>query len=529
VTEIQSVYRPTPPQAAYRRSTAMIRGYGGAMGGGKSRALCEQAFDYALDHPGILIPVFRQEHTSIVRTTKRTFFEQVLPPELLAQCDTKNSQGEDWIRLPNDSELHFVGLSDPIRWFSSEIGAVFFDEAQEMPQEYVVRLITRLRQRCRTCIEAGAKDCQHMPHTAALAFNPDNPGHWLQQWFILGAERTEFGFRKERLHPRDENGEQSEEPLGDAEFIFAKATDNPYLSEKYLRTLRGLPPADRKRYLEGLWEYQSGTCFFTREALQDYQERSLDAKPLFQGRTDGDVEADALWRTRGGDRPKKPVRVIAGGGPLAIYHKPVKASVDDAGRRIDGHRYVMGIDVSSGGSKDYSAIIVMDVEDWAVAARFQGKLTPTELAEEAYRLGRVYNNALAVPEITGGYGFTVDQELKRFRYPSPYTRRRLDRLTKKWTDITGWDTTVKTRAHMLDTLDRVLREGELDLADLATVNELATFVRGDSGKPEAQPGCNDDLVMALAIAVTVAADTPRQLVRLKTDDYRPAVSSVTGY
>ena len=82
---------------------------------------------------------------------------------------------------------------------------------------------------------------------------------------------------------------------------------------------------------------------------------------------------------------------------------------------------------------------------------------------------------------------------------------------------------------MLDTLDRVLREGELDLRDLATVNELATFVRGDSGKPEAQPGCNDDLVMALAIAVTVAADQPRQLIRLRNDQYRPAVSSVTGY
>ena len=80
------------------------------MAGGKSRAMCEQAFDYALDYPGILIPLFRQEHTSIVRSTRRTMLEQVIPPELQAGCDSKNSQGEDWVRLPNGSELHFAGL-----------------------------------------------------------------------------------------------------------------------------------------------------------------------------------------------------------------------------------------------------------------------------------------------------------------------------------------------------------------------------------------------------------------------------------
>ena len=480
------------------------------MGGGKSFALCQQAFDYALDHPGVLIPLFRQEHTSIVRSTKRTMLEQVVPPELIARSETKNSQGEDWIRFPNGSEIHFAGLSDPVRWYSSEIGAVFFDEAQEMSEDFVVRLITRLRQRCEACVKGGVVECAHMPHVAALAFNPSNPGHWLQNWFILDAERTEQGFRKDRLVPTE-----ADAPIGSAEFFFARATDNPYLPPKYVEeTLGGLPRGLRRQLLEGLWEFSSGSSFFTEEALQDYQLRAMEGQPLFQGRTDGDVEADAVWRTRGGDKPKKPVRVVAGGGPLAVYARPVKRSQRDDGGHDLGHRYVMGIDVSSGGSKDFSAICVVDVEAWGLAARFQGKVTPTELGEEAYRLGRVYNNALAVPEITGGWGFTVEQELKRFRYPTLYTRRVLDRLTRKWTDRTGWDTTAKTRAHMLDTLDRVLRDGDFDLVDLAAVNELATFVRQENGKPEAQPGCHDDIVMSLAIAVTVAADMPRQLIRL---------------
>ena len=148
---------------------------------------------------------------------------------------------------------------------------------------------------------------------------------------------------------------------------------------------------------------------------------------------------------------------------------------------------------------------------------------------EAYRLGRIYNNALIVTEVTGGWGFSVEQELKRFRYPNLYTKKIWDRLSKKWTDKTGWDTTTKMRAHMLDTTERLIREKEIGVYSLRLVSELGTFVRDDRGRPAAQPGCNDDLVMSFAIGATVAADMPRQLKRLRKSEHRPHISSVTGY
>jgi hypothetical protein len=105
----------------------------------------------------------------------------------------------------------------------------------------------------------------------------------------------------------------------------------------------------------------------------------------------------------------------------------------------------------------------------------------------------------------------------------------LDRLSKKFTDRTGWDTTVKTRAHMLDTLERLIREKEIGLYSIRAVPELGTFVRDDAGRPAAQPGCNDDLVVSLAIGFTVAVDQPRQLKKLRPEHHRPAVSNVTGW
>lgn len=81
---------------------------------------------------------------------------------------------------------------------------------------------------------------------------------------------------------------------------------------------------------------------------------------------------------------------------------------------------------------------------------------------------------------------------------------------------------------MLDSLYRVLSEREFGLYGVRSVNELATFVYGKNNKPEAQDGCNDDLVVALAIAVTVAVDRPRQVKRPRVKRREP-IFSATGY
>lgn len=493
-TTLRSEFRPLPPQSAFLQSKAKVRGFGGAMGGGKSRTLCEDKFNEMLDFPGITVVLAREAHTSIVETTRKTMLG-VIPAELIARI--KASAGEDFIQLWNGSTCHFIGLDNPYRWYSAEIGSFGADEAQEIEEEKIVRLLTRLRQ-------------PGMPHRACFTFNPSSPGHWLQQWFLLGGEQTRFGFRKDELFMSDAIA-----PFGDCEFFFALAKDNIYLPDGYIEnTLGGMPERLRRRYLDGLWEFTEGFGFFDADALAGYEKEIRT--PLMVAKTCGDPDQDFMARSRR-KRTDDPVRFKPGSGNWSIWKKPVK-----------GHRYVMAVDVSSGGSYDYSAIQIVEVEAFEQVAEFQGKLTPTDLALEAYRAGRVFNNALAVPEITGGWGFTIEQELKRLHYPALYTRRILDRLSKKWTDKTGWDTTSRTRAHMLDTLERVLRERELVLNSTRSLVELATFVYSVKGKPEAQQGCNDDLVIALAIAVTVALDLPRELRKVTQPRYEPRFQA-TGY
>jgi phage terminase large subunit len=500
--DVVAGYTPTPQQNAFRNSPAKIRGYGGAMGGGKSRAICEEAFDLALDFPGLTTLICRQAHTSIIETTKKTMMDEVLPPQLLGQCRKKESGGEDYLRLPNGSTFHFIGLEDPVRWFSSEIGLIIIDQVEECSEDTVVKLITRLRQR-------------DMPRRVILSFNPENPGHWLQRWFILGATQTRYGFRKTKLFATG-----ASKPIGDAEFIFAKPTDNPHLPAGYVEdTLGGMPDYLRRRYLEGEWLYTSGTCFFDLDALGEYQKRV--GMPKWTGHTQG--AAGRHEETR-----DDPCKFKLGNGPWAVWESPVREEYNSAGQLQPAHRYVVTVDVSSGGAQDYSAVQVIDVEEFSQVAEFQGMTDPDLLAIEAYRVGRIYNNALVAPEVTGGWGFTIVRELERLRYPRIYTRRIEDRVAKKWTDKTGWDTTTKTRAFMLDTLERVLREKEFGLRSERSLTELLTFVRDDNGKPEAQPGANDDLVISLAMGVAIATQLPRQLQRRVEPEYQPRFAA-TGY
>jgi hypothetical protein len=282
----------------------------------------------------------------------------------------------------------------------------------------------------------------------------------------------------------------------------------------------------RRRYFEGLWEYHDGSCFFDNDALAEYEKLASSTKPLMTGHLVGDIGQDIefrLGRTRA--KPADPDRVRkADGGPLVVWKAPVKDHIDKNGDMQRAHRYVLAVDSSSGKGEDYTALQVLDVETFEQVAEMQVKIPPEQAAEVAYKLGRVYNDALVVCEITGGWGFAVDQKLRReLKYKNPYTRHVLDRISKRFTDKAGFDTTRNTRPLILAALEEAVRERELGLFSLRAVGEMGSFVISDSGKPEARQGAHDDLVLSLAMAVWVCQTQPKQLRKLRDQPHRPGV------
>ncbi len=489
-----------------------------------------------LEYPGIMVPVFRQVHTHITSSTRKTFVEQVLPKEIRGRKDLvriKNSGSDDFVELLwNGSTVHFVGLDNPGKWFSTEVGAAAFDEAHEIAEEDVQTIYSRLRQRCQKCVQRGLAECVHMPHRMILTFNPSYPDHWLRHWFILGAERTEPGYRKAELKATDSEGS-----MGDADYFIATAHDNPFLPPNYIqRNLASFSKRKKQRFLDGLWLADTGS-FFDDDALADAMQEADEFEPLIkaavlQGNITGEDKDDAPRL-----EPRK-------GGLLQVFRPPIREHTLHTGEHVKEHRYVVGIDVSSGGSVDYSAIQVVDVTEMEQVAEWQMKLDPDLVAEAAFGVACVYNGAMLVPETTGGYGFAVSQRCKLMigqwkgpvnRKPGIYTRPILDRLSQKFTDVVGWDTNIKTRGLMLDLTEEILRDGSLTIHGIRTLSEMAAFATpkrtGDLGEyraPRAQKGSNDDLVMALAIAAYVASKLPRK-TRFDTVQVERPVFSATGW
>ena len=192
------------------------------------------------------------------------------------------------------------------------------------------------------------------------------------------------------------------------------------------------------------------------------------------------------------------------GGGLWIWKDP-----------IEGHRYIMGVDVSRGDSEDYSTFQVIDFETREQVAEYIGKLPPDTLAELCYKWGLMYS-AFIVVDITGGMGVTTSRKLQELGYKSLY----IDGLdaTNRWKydpkaveKIPGINFNAK-RVQIIAAYEEYLRHG-FKVYSSRLLNEMNTFVYLN-GRPDHQKGQHDDLIMSIAIACYVGENSFSSLTKV---------------
>lgn len=173
--------------------------------------------------------------------------------------------------------------------------------------------------------------------------------------------------------------------------------------------------------------------------------------------------------------------------------------------------YAIGADVAEGLSGgDYSAAVVWDRDTGKQVAQWHGHIAPDAFGVELNSLGQYYNMAWIAPEINN-HGISTVKSLEDKGYPRIYHRRtsnEVDERNAKEGKKIGWKTTSSTRPMMLDHLNQSIRQGECVPRSAKLVNECFTFVRNNKGRPEAQVGCHDDLVVAGAIGLMVHQHCP---------------------
>ena len=179
---------------------------------------------------------------------------------------------------------------------------------------------------------------------------------------------------------------------------------------------------------------------------------------------------------------------------------------------VEGHKYIMGIDVSRGDSEDSTGFTIIDFDDREQVVEYLGKIPPDIAAELAMKWAQKYDCYIVV-DITGGMGVSTSRKLlelghKDFYYDGIKTEE-MWRFNPKATEKTPGINFNNKRAQIVQALEEQLRTG-FKIRSQRLINELKTFVF-INGRPDHMKGHHDDLIMAIAMALYVAQNSFTQL------------------
>jgi len=182
---------------------------------------------------------------------------------------------------------------------------------------------------------------------------------------------------------------------------------------------------------------------------------------------------------------------------------------------IEGHKYIMGIDVSRGDSEDFTTFCIVDFDEREQVLEYLGKIPPDVAAEVAFKWATMYN-AFVVIDITGGMGVSTSRKLQEMGYKNLYVDG--VNMADKWKynpkmheKIPGLNFNSK-RVQIIAAFEEALRHN-FKVRSNRLLNELGTFVYVN-GRPDHQKGQHDDLIMAMAMSIYVGESSFSQLEKV---------------
>lgn len=226
-------------------STTTEIGYGGAAYGGKTYLGCFYITAMCLANAGTGWLIGRKDLINLRRTTLLTLFKLWVDLGIKPEEYNYNQQS-NIITWQNGSQIFLFDLayqpSDPLftRLGGLEITGAFIDESNEVPEQAINIILTRI----------GRRKNEEYKLTPKLleGFNPDK-GHVYNRYYKPWRDN------QLPLHRR---------------FIKALPTDNPTVTEQYLNQLRNSDKITRERLLLGNFEYDDDpSALMTYDAICD--------------------------------------------------------------------------------------------------------------------------------------------------------------------------------------------------------------------------------------------------------------------
>jgi len=186
------------------------------------------------------------------------------------------------------------------------------------------------------------------------------------------------------------------------------------------------------------------------------------------------------------------------------------------------HEYVIGVDVSLGRDRDYSAFHIFNSYTGEQVAEFYSNKTPiNELAQILYTEANLYNNAHVIIERNTIGNNLIDWMFNVLEYDNLWIDEKND---------FGVQITTRNREEFLARMEEYIRNNYLKLNSKRTVDELLTFIVDDNGKITADEGKHDDLIMSLSIVVTLlhtlAGSSPLEMAQNTEEKMRKPLEPI---
>jgi hypothetical protein len=227
----------------------------------------------------------------------------------------------------------------------------------------------------------------------------------------------------------------------------------------------------------------SGNCVFNKEIIiqrKEYLKRLYEECPPKRGRFSFEWnDPDTLDKIK----PESIKWVDDTNGPITIYEDKQK-----------GYPYVLGGDTKGEGRDKYAATVKNNVTGKRAAVLHMQATNSKPYTWQVYCLGYYFNWALVGIEIN--FNTAPIEELQRLNYPYQYMREATDTIGKEIQQKYGWKTDGNTRPRMIDKEINLIENNIVLFTDITMLDEAMTFVYDKDGRPDAESGKHDDVLIS---------------------------------
>ena len=201
-----------------------------------------------------------------------------------------------------------------------------------------------------------------------------------------------------------------------------------------------------------------------------------------------------------------------------VYDDPITSSagLDIYENPIEGHEYLMTVDVSRGMKLDYSAFIIVDISSYPhkIVGKYRNnQIKPMLYPDIITQVAKRYNNAWVLCEVND----IGDQVASIIYYDNEYENLLMTSMRGRAGQVLGQGFSGgKTQLGLkmaaspkkigTSNLKQMVESDKVIINDFHIINELTTFIERRNSFA-AEDGCHDDMVMCMVIyAWAVAQD-----------------------